>query len=89
MSDFKDRVEIQELIHRYHDAINHRDFTALEALFTEDAVWEVSAFSLRYEGRANIVAGLSEGVRSLELLVQSCSPIVVELGGIGLLRCGD
>jgi ketosteroid isomerase-like protein len=80
MSHVEDRLAIRELVERFHDAVNHRDFATLGLLFTDDAVWEVAPpFDRRFAGPANIVAGVSESVGRLEFLVQSCSPIVVEL----------
>ncbi|MCW5834092.1 MAG: nuclear transport factor 2 family protein [Labilithrix sp.] len=80
MSTFEDRAEIRELIERFHDALNHRNFDAIGALFADDGVWEVAEpFSIRFEGRANLVGGIAESVGRLEFLFQSCAPIVVEL----------
>jgi len=80
MTGFEDRLEIRELIERFHDAINHRNFAAIGELFTDDGVWEiVTPLPLRFQGRANVVSGIAENVGQLEFLFQACSPIVIEL----------
>ncbi|NBD12360.1 nuclear transport factor 2 family protein [Corallococcus silvisoli] len=71
---------VREVIERFHDAVNHRDFAVIEALFASEGVWEVAPpFEHRIEGATNIAAGVAESVGKLEFLVQTCSPIVVDL----------
>lgn len=80
LTAFVDRGEIRELIERAHDAVNHRDFEALGALYTEDGVWEVAPpFNRHFIGPRDISAGIAESVGRLEVLVQSCSSIVIDL----------
>ncbi|AKU94088.1 hypothetical protein AKJ09_00752 [Labilithrix luteola] len=82
MSDTADRSEIRDLVERFHDAVNHRDFTVLRGLFTNDGVWEVAPpFEHRFVGPVAIEAGIGESVGRLEFLVQSCSPSVVDIRG--------
>lgn len=79
MSQLEDRLRIREVIERFHDAVNQRDFASIGALFAADGVWEVAApFDRRLEG-PGIAAGVAENVGRLEFLVQTCSPIVIEL----------
>jgi ketosteroid isomerase-like protein len=40
VTDVIERQEIRDLIDRSSDAINHQDWAALEAMMTEDVVWE-------------------------------------------------
>jgi len=35
-----DRYAIRELLDRFSDAVNHRDWRAVMALFAKDIVWE-------------------------------------------------
>jgi ketosteroid isomerase-like protein len=55
MTDYE---EIQNLVARYADAVTRRDFEALAAIFTPDAVWDVTGGTqLRFEG-AELVPGI-------------------------------
>jgi hypothetical protein len=60
-----DRVEITELLSRYHHAIDARDWDALGAVFTEDAVADY--LGLVVEGRDAIVTWLSAALGDREL----------------------
>lgn len=74
------RVDIRDLIERFHDAVNHRDYGVFAGLFAEDAVWEVAPpFELRYEGKAAITEGVTGSVEKLEFLIQSCSAIAIRI----------
>ncbi|MFB1484920.1 nuclear transport factor 2 family protein [Corallococcus sp. RDP092CA] len=73
-------LAVREVIERFHDAVNHRDFAAIEPLFAADGVWVVAPpFDRHIEGAANIASGVAESVGKLELLIQTCSPIIVDL----------
>jgi ketosteroid isomerase-like protein len=75
-----DRLALRELVERYHAAINERDFVLLADVFAPDAVWEALApVNLRFEGHDAILAGLRQSVGRQEVLVQSCSGVVVTL----------
>ena len=53
MSDTEDRLAIRELIERYSDALNRRDFAVLAGLFTPDARWSADPpFDIAFEGEA-------------------------------------
>lgn len=74
------RLEIRELIDRYNDAINHRNWTNLRALFAADAVWEVAPpIDLKFQTADKIAAGIEWSVGRLEFLVQTSSAVVIEL----------
>ena len=76
---FFDRLAIRDLIDRYNDAVNHRDWAALRETFTEDAIWEVAApVNLRFQGAGEIAGGIRGSVGRQEFLVQSSSAIVIE-----------
>lgn len=78
MTDYE---EIQNLVARYADAVTRRDFDALAAVFTPDAVWDVSGGTkLRYEG-AELVPGIRGIVEMSNFLAQVHSPAIVEING--------
>jgi ketosteroid isomerase-like protein len=82
MSDFEDRFAIGELIDRWSDGTNERDWPALEEVFTEDGVWDVGApFAFRIEGNKKIVAHLRELMGPSEYVVQTAHAKVVWLDG--------
>jgi hypothetical protein len=60
-----DRIEITELLSRYHHAIDGRDWDALSAVFVEDAVADY--MGLVVEGRDAIVTWLSAALGDREL----------------------
>lgn len=74
-----DRLAIRELVDRYNDAINHRDWPMLATLFAPDAVWEIAApVHLRLEGAPKIAGGIRWAVSRQEVLVQVTSAVVIE-----------
>jgi hypothetical protein len=77
-----DRLAIRELVDRYNDAINHREWTVLTGLFTPDAVWEMAApVNLRFEGAPKIAGGIRWSVSRQDVLVQVSSAVVIEGNG--------
>jgi len=73
-----DRLAIRELVDRYNDAINHRNWVGLAGLFAPDATWEVAApLNLRFESSAKIAGGLRWMIGRMELLVQVSSAVVI------------
>jgi ketosteroid isomerase-like protein len=77
-----EHLAIRSLIERFSDATNHHEWGALEALLTEDAVWEVAGpKGWRFEGLAAIKAGLAGNVEKVEMLVQTLSPVVIHVEG--------
>ncbi len=82
MSDLEDRFAIRELVERWSDGTNNHDWAALEALFTEDAVWDVGEpLSFRIQGRREIVSGLREKMRPSQYVVQTPHAIIVTVQG--------
>lgn len=76
------RQEIRELLESYHAAVNHRDWELLESVFAKDAVWEAKPpVNLRFEGGVAILDGLKASILRQELLIQTCSGVVVDLKG--------
>ena len=82
MSAYEDRFAIGELIDRWSDGTNERDWAGLEATFTEDGIWDVGApFEFRAEGNKNIVALLREKMSPSQYVVQTAHAKVVWLHG--------
>jgi uncharacterized protein (TIGR02246 family) len=68
-----DHLAIRDLLDRYTDVINERDWTTLENLFTEHGVWTHSVnddVHHVFEGRGTVVAGLSGLVESTHMVIQ-------------------
>lgn len=82
MTDLEDRLAIRELVERWSDGTNNHDWAALEALFTEDAVWDVGEpLNFKVQGRREIVSMLREKMRPSQYVVQTPHAIIVELRG--------
>jgi SnoaL-like domain len=79
---------IRDLLERYHRAVNFRDWDALGALFTDDAVWEARAPApLRFVGRAAIVKGLLQwSIGRHALLVGSDAGLRIDASRHGRAR---
>jgi ketosteroid isomerase-like protein len=60
LQEISDRLEIEALIARYCHAIDRRDLDALDALFTEDAVIDYTAFGAPRAGVAEMKRYLAE-----------------------------
>jgi hypothetical protein len=73
-----DRVEIQDLIHRYSDAVTRADWQQCEGVFTPDAVWESPTLGLRYENRAAFLEIL-RATSTYDLLIQTPHSAVITL----------
>ena len=78
-----DRLLIRELVDRYTDIINHREWAALTGLFTPDAVWETAGpTSLRFEGAPKIAGAIRWNVSRQVALVQIGSGVVIDPSGL-------
>jgi hypothetical protein len=73
-----DRLAIQDLIHRHSDAVTRADWKQCEVLYAADAVWEIPALGLRYEGVAALIEML-EGTSSFEMMIQTPHAPVINL----------
>jgi len=74
------RIEIREVLDRYHAAVNLRDWQLLGTLFAQDAVWEVGPpASLHFEGCERVVSEIQKSVLRQEFLVQSNFAVVIDL----------
>jgi ketosteroid isomerase-like protein len=81
MSDIEDRLAIGDLIARYSDALNRRDFAAMAALFTPDARWSVDPpFDLAFQGEA-IGPSIAAMLEHWSFLLQMVMGSVIDLHG--------
>jgi hypothetical protein len=77
-----DRQAIEDLIHRYSDAVTRADWDQHEAVFAPDAILEVaSPFDFRAEGARAIREQTSVGSAKLEFLIQTVDSSVIRLLG--------
>lgn len=82
MSDLEDRLAVRELVERWSDGTNNRDWAALEELFTDDAVWDVGEpLNFTAQGGRQIVALLREKMRPSKYVVQMPHAIIVQVKG--------
>jgi hypothetical protein len=74
--EWLDRLEIQDLIHRYSDGVTRADWQQCEAVFTPDATWESSGLGIRCDDRASFMEIL-RATSSYDLLIQTAhSPVI-------------
>jgi hypothetical protein len=81
-----DYLAVVDLINRYTDAINRRDWSALEQVFNQDGIWDVGGpeaapFSFLFAGRDKVVEGIRGLIAGLEFLVQTNHALVVNIVG--------
>jgi len=79
-------LAIRDLLNRYTDAVNQRDWQALAALFAADAVWDAGGPELgprgyRFEGAQNCAQGIESLVSGTELCVQTNHAPVIDVQG--------
>jgi hypothetical protein len=79
-------LAIRDLLDCYTDALNRRDWSTVQALFTADGVWdaggpEMGPQAFRFEGAAACAQGIAGLVTSAELCVQSNHAVVIEVDG--------
>lgn len=80
MSNFEDRLAIRELVERWSDGTNNHDWTALEELFTDDAIWDVGEpLNFTVQGSRQIVAVLREKLQPTKYMVQTPHAIIVRV----------
>jgi uncharacterized protein (TIGR02246 family) len=72
-----DKAEIQELINRYTDGCNRRDWSQVMATFAEDGVWAVQGNEIR--GHATIQAAMGGFLDQMAYFVQTASASVIAI----------
>ena len=78
LREWLDRLEIQDLIHRYSDAVTRADWQQCEAVFSPDAIWESPILGQRYDTRAAFMEILRATSKS-DLLIQTPHSSVITL----------
>lgn len=87
-----DRLAIRELLERFSDAINHRQFEIIPTLFSDDALWEATlppdaglglGHGFHFRGPEGIRAGLAKSRELAEPLLYTVLPGPIELHGNG------
>jgi hypothetical protein len=78
--EWLDRLAIQDLIHRYSDAVTRADWLQCEAVFAVDVIWESPILGMRYESRTSFLETL-RATSSYDLLIQTPHSSVVTFAG--------
>ena len=87
-----EHIATLDLLNRYTDAINQRDWAQLRAVFAQDSVWDmggpaVGPMAMRFEGNGPIAAGIAASVSTAAMCVQTNhAPVVVVDGGRATAR---
>jgi hypothetical protein len=79
-----EHLAIRDLLDRYTDAINERDWTTLDSLLTEHGVWAHSGNDDVHhvsEGRGTVAAGIRGFVESTHLVIQMNYAKVIHVDG--------
>ncbi|MGO8856806.1 MAG: nuclear transport factor 2 family protein [Steroidobacteraceae bacterium] len=83
---------IVELLNRYTDAINQRNWIELKSVFAEDCVWDmggpsVGSMAMRFEGAQRVCEGIAAAIDTAELCVQTNhAPVIVVEGTCATAR---
>ncbi|MBV6423920.1 MAG: hypothetical protein NAOJABEB_01730 [Steroidobacteraceae bacterium] len=82
MSKYDDHYAIRELVERWSDGVNSREWAALEVLFTEEATWNVGEpLNFHAQGPSQIVALLREKLQQTRYMVQTPHAVIVDVQG--------
>jgi len=71
-----DHLAIQGLINRHCDAVTRADWQQLEALYAPEAIWEIPALGLRYDGVTALVEMLQETSTFDVLILTPHAPVI-------------
>lgn len=79
-------MAVRDLLDRYTNALNQRDWAGVEAVFATDGVWdaagpEMGENAARFEGAANCAKGIAELLKTAELCVQSNHAVTIDIDG--------
>ena len=74
------RADIRELVERSSDAINHQDWSALEALMTDDVVWErLAPTPWMLDGLAAVHSFLAGNSGRIDILYYAISASAIDV----------
>jgi ketosteroid isomerase-like protein len=78
MTKLEDELAIRSLADRYTDAVNHRDWDAYAACWTQDGVWDLGPpVNQRKEGLPAILEEVTRAVGGMDLFIQMTHAITV------------
>ena len=81
-TETEDKLAILEVIARWSDAVNERDWDALAQCFIDDGVWDVGPpFDFRLEGNQAIVDVCTSKIGEQSIVLQTPSATVITLAG--------
>ena len=81
-TETEDKLAILEVVSRWSDAVNERDWEALRQCFTDDGVWDVGApFNFRLEGNHAIVDICTTKLAEQSIVLQTPHATVITLAG--------
>ncbi|TJY59997.1 nuclear transport factor 2 family protein [Sinimarinibacterium sp. CAU 1509] len=76
-----DRLEIQDTLVRYCHAVDRRDWPAFEAVFTDDALLDFTAFGGPRGNRSEMARYLESVIATMQGTQHTISTSLVELAG--------
>ena len=79
-------VAIQDLLNRYTDAVNQRNWSELKNVFAPQGVWDmggpaVGPMALRFEGAQQVANGIASALGNAQMCVQSNHAAVIHVDG--------
>lgn len=85
-NNLADHMAIADLMNRYTDSVNRRDWAALADVFTEDGIWDVGGpdagpFEFYFTGRKQVADGIAGLVSAMSYLVQTNHAPVIHVDG--------
>jgi ketosteroid isomerase-like protein len=81
LHELSDRMEIRDLITAYTRAVDTRDWDALDAVFTEDAVLDYSAVGGPADSLAVAKPWVEQGLRGFDRYQHVIGQVAIELHG--------
>lgn len=81
-----DRLAILELINRYTQAVNHRDWVALQAVWESDAVWDAGGPDMGpqaylFRGAEACTQGIAALLAKTRICIQSNHAVTLDIDG--------
>jgi len=74
-------IEVQDLITRYSDAINRRDWEVVKSVFAPDGTWESLGPPVFAFAGPDVGPGIRSLVEPARFFVQMNSPALIEING--------
>lgn len=80
-----DEFLVQRTINRYSEAASRADWDEVLSTYVSNGVWEIPAFSLRFEGHDAVRDGLLKFADPMDYIVQLNAPALINLDGSGAI----